>query len=189
MQDSRAVSARALHTSALQMSSQMGTPSFTPRKSIGRGHGPRREHALLVEHAIIREIVLIAHSLDPAAIEQRDRVIDERRVAPGQPDQNRGSTICGVAGKALGRLARRLLQCWLQHHVLKRVAGKIKLGEDDKVCTGRCHAGAHLAGLLCVARKIAHDGVQLRECELEAVLDLMRHERKLSDGRRESSSP
>ncbi len=90
---------------------------------------------------------------------RRDRVIDERRVAPRQPDQDRRSAVSGVARKLLGRLARRLLQRGLQHQVLERIAGEVELGEGDQVRAGCCRAGADLAGPGHVAGKVADDGV------------------------------
>ena len=109
------------------------------------------EHPLLVEHAVIRQIVLVAHRLDAAAVEQRHRVIDERRIAPWQAHQHGGAAILGVAGQRLARLARRFLQGRLQHQILDRVAGEKQLGKGDQVGAGFGRARARLAGSLQIA--------------------------------------
>ena len=80
-----------------------------------------------------------------------------------------GPAVSGVARELLACRARRLLQRGLQHEVLDRVAGEIKLGEGDQV--GARRGGAERAparAFFSIALKIAHDGVELRERELEA---------------------
>ena len=67
----------------------------------GRGEWARREHALFVEDAVIRQIVLVADRLDAAVIEQRHGVIDERRLAPRKAHEDGGPAIGRVAGKRL----------------------------------------------------------------------------------------
>ena len=52
-------------------------------------HRPRREHALLVEHAVVRQIDLEAQRRDRAAVEQRHRVVELAVIEPGRADQQR----------------------------------------------------------------------------------------------------
>ena len=52
-----------------------------PRRRAGR------EHPLLVEHAIIGQVDLEPHRLDPSAIEQRHGVVELTVLDPGQADQ------------------------------------------------------------------------------------------------------
>ena len=51
-------------------------------------HRPRREHALLVEHAVVRQIDLEANRLDDAAREQRIGVVELAVLDPGRADQD-----------------------------------------------------------------------------------------------------
>ena len=127
-----------------------------------RRHRARCEHPLLVEHAIIREIVLVADLGDAAAVEQRHGVIDKRRIAPWQPHENGGAAVGRIPGKRLAGLARRVLQGGLQHQILDRVAGKKQLGEGDQIGAGFGGTGARLARFLQIAIEIAHDGIELR---------------------------
>jgi hypothetical protein len=153
------------------------------------GARTRREDALLVEHAVIGQVVLVAHALDAAAIKQSDRVIDERSVAPGKADEDRRAAVSRVVGKLLAGSTCRLLQSRLQHQILNGVAGEIKLGEGDQVGTGRCRLSTRLPRLLEIPLKIAHDRVELRQRELERVLDLMRHVLSLPGLTGQSSNP
>ncbi len=129
--------------------------------------GTRRKDALLVEHPVIREIVLVADRLDAAGIEQRHGVVDEGAVAPGQPDEDGGAAVGGVAGKLLSGFAGGLLQCGLQHQVLDGVAGEIKLAEGDEIGARFRGARARLASFAQIALEVAHHRVELRQRELK----------------------
>jgi hypothetical protein len=67
----------------------------------------------------------------------------------------------------------------LQHQIFDGVAGKIKLGEGDDVGAFDRGFGAGSARLLQVAVDAANDRVQLRQRELEAVSNQVRHDGNL----------
>ena len=69
----------------------------TPRKTIGPGSGPGGEDALFVEDAVIRQIDLEAHGLDPAAVEQGVGIVALAVLDPGQADEHGRAAIGGVA--------------------------------------------------------------------------------------------
>ena len=152
-------------------------------------HGARREHALLVEHAVIRQIALVPHRLDAPAVEQRHGVINERRIAPGKPHQHGRSAVVGVAGKRLAGLARRLLEGRLQREVLDRIAGQVELREGDQVGALHGRMRARRAGFAHIALDVADDGVELRQRELEGIGCSMRHLLQLSRHSGERRNP
>ena len=171
--------ARDAHASSFQISSQIGDPELHAPECDRLRQRTRGEHPLLVEHAVIREIIFVAHRLDAAAVEQRHGIIDERRLAPGETDEHGGAAILGVARERLASLARRLLQSGLQHQVLDGIAGEEELGEGNEIGARPCGLRARLAGSPQIALDIAHHRVELRERELELVLDRMSHGRNL----------
>ena len=84
--------------------------AFDRHRPRGR---PAREQALLVEHAVIRQIALVAERGDPPAVEQRASVKELALVDPGGADQHRGPAIGGFLrqafdGRPTGRLERSL---------------------------------------------------------------------------------
>ncbi len=142
------------------------TEAYAPEMDRRR-HGACREDALLIEHAVIRQVVLVAHRLDTARVQERHRVVDERRLAPGQPHQDGRPAVGRILRQRLAGLARRALQGRLQHQIFERIAGEIELGEDDQVGAGLAHGRARRPGSLEIALDIAHDRVELRKRELE----------------------
>ncbi len=137
------------------------------------------EHALFVEHAVIRQIVFVPHRLDAAAIEQRDSIVDRRALAPGQTHEHGRTAVLRLARERLARLARRLLQRGLEHEILGRIAGEEELGEGDEVSALFRRARAGRARHAEIAFDIAQNRVELRESELEPVFDRLGHDRNL----------
>ena len=90
------------------------------------------EHALLVEHAVVGEFVLVAH-LGVAVDDQRHRVVQRRRCrATGA--RRRGRASAGTLANQLVEDRRgRVHQRRPQHQVLRWVADQEQLGEDDEV--------------------------------------------------------
>ena len=140
-----------------QMSSQIGTPMRTPRKTIGPGDGPGDEHPLLVEHAVIRQIDLEPHRLDPAAIQQRHGVMELAVLDPGQADQDRRAAVRRLARQLLAGRAARLLEGGLQHEVLGRIAGEVELRRHDDVGAEVGGLRARLAQPVAIAGNVADD--------------------------------
>ena len=105
--------------------------------------GGRREVALLVEHRVVGEQVLVVHAEHPAVRAHRGRV---EEVAPrfGEAD-DRGRTP-GTRRDLLERLTRLRHERRAQQQVFGRVAGDGELGEGDEIAArpprrGRTHRG------------------------------------------------
>ncbi len=73
-----------------QMSSQIGTPMRTPLNTIGPGDGPGREHALFVEDAVVRQVDLEAHGLDPALVSSAMALCSLPSSTQGRPTSTAG---------------------------------------------------------------------------------------------------
>ena len=80
---------------------------------------------------------------------------------------------CSAASLAARTKAGFEIKCF------RRIAGQEQLGEQDEIGTLRGGFGARLPGERHVAANIAYDRVELRERELELVLDRMSHGRNL----------
>ena len=116
------------------MSSQIGTPMRTPRTLNGPGQRARREDALLVEHAVIGQIVLEGAARDLAAIEQQARHCRAcRSSTQGAPISTAGPPSAVSARQLLDRLARVVLQRRLQHQIFRRIADDEELGKQDDI--------------------------------------------------------
>ena len=135
----------------------------------GAGRLSGHEHPLLVEHAVVRQVDLVADRSDPPAIEQGAGVVELAVLDPWGADQHRGSAVGRLArqrfdGRAAGRLERGF-----QHQVFRRIAADEQLGKDDQVGAVGGRAGARLARLRSVAFDVAHGRVELGERDGEAV--------------------
>ena len=127
------------------------------------GHRPGRKHALFVEHAVVREIDLVAQRGDHAAVEQRHRVVELAAVDPRRADQQRRATRCGFARKRFDRGAAGGLEGGLEHQILGRIAGDEQFRENDQIGAlgGRLLAGTpHFLG---IAGDVADRRVELRD--------------------------
>ena len=145
----------------------------------------RREHALLVEDAVIGQIDLEPHRLDPPAIEQRHGVIELAVLDPGQADQRRRPAVGGVARELLAGRPAGLLERRLQHQILGRIAGEIELRRHHDVGPEGRGLLARFAQPVAVARDVADDRRDLGERDDEAV-GRGGHGRDFSAGRRGS---
>ena len=128
-----------------QMSSQIGVPILTPRNTIGPGDGPGNENALLVEHAVIGQVDLEPHRFDPAAVEERDGVVQLAVLDPGQADQHRRAAVRGLARERLAGRPAGLLEGRFQHQVLGRIAGEKEFRRHDEVRPEPSGLGARLS--------------------------------------------
>ena len=130
------------------------------------GHRPRREHALFVEHAVVRQVDLETHRFDLAVIDQHDGVVDVAVLRPhGACDDRRSGP--QLAGQRLHTRPRGGGKCRLEHQILRRVAGDEQLGEHDEVGAQRSGARTHVAQLGDVAVDVADDWVRLSDRDLE----------------------
>ena len=150
------------------MSSQIGTPSLHAAQVHRPRHRPRREDALLIEHAVIGQIDLEAHGLDAAPIEQRHGVVDAVR-PPREPMSTR-PIVCVSRASASQRRARRLLESGLQHQILGRIAGEKKLGEGDQVGARRGGARARLRAPLALPSRSPTTGLSCASASLNELI-------------------
>ena len=129
------------------------------RHRLGQRAGA--EHPLLVEHAVVRQIVLPAHRLDAAVLEQQGGVVEGAGMAPGRAQQQRRPAVAGLRRQRFRRRLDALLKRPLQHQILGRVAGQRQLAADDEVAG----AGAQTCrtDALDVAVDVAHHRIDLRE--------------------------
>ena len=73
------------------------------------GQRTRREHALLVEDAVVRQIDLEAQRRNLAGVEQRIGVVEAAVLGPG-PDEHRRPAVAGLARERLAGLAADILE-------------------------------------------------------------------------------
>jgi hypothetical protein len=106
------------------------------------GNRAGREDPLLVEHAVVRQVVLVAGSDDPAALQKQHGVVELAAIAPGRADDQRRAMIGGVLCERLDGALGIVLQGRLEHQVLRRVADHHELGEHDEVRPRLDRAGA-----------------------------------------------
>ena len=131
--------------------------------------GSAREQALFVEHAVIRQVGLVADRGDAAAVQQGAGVVELAVIDPGGADQHRRPAIGGLARKLLDRRAAGGLEGRLQHQVFRRIAGDEQFGQHQQIGAIGLACARACARFRGVARDIAHDRVQLRERNLELV--------------------
>ena len=144
------------------------------------GHRSRSKHALLVEHAVIRQVDLAADRLDLAAGQERIGVVELPRLDPRRADQHRGAAVGGLArerfhGRAAGRLEGRL-----EHQILWRIAGDEQFRKSDDVGAVARGLRARFARQLQIAGDVADDGVELRHGNGETIGRALGHGDDLS---------
>ena len=149
------------------MSSQMGTPTRMPAHGHRTRGGAAREQALFVEHAVIRQVRLVAKGGYAALIEQRAGIIELAVLDPGRADQDSRATARGLARQFFDSGAAGGLEGRLQHQVFRRVAADEQFRQHHEIGAvglGLVARGARLGG---VARDVADRRVQLRQRDLE----------------------
>ena len=149
------------------MSSQMGTPTRMPLHRHRPRGGAAREQALLVEHAVVRQIGLEAERGDAPVIEQRAGIIELAVLDPGRADQHRRAAVGGLARQFLDRRAAGRLERRLQHQIFRRIAGDEQFRQHHEIGAVGLRLLARGAGFRGVAGDVAHGRVQLgqRNCE------------------------
>src|SRR5262249_35423137 len=83
----RAGFGEAFNRSAAQDFGQNGAPGRDAAKVGGAGPRSRREHTLFVEHAIVRQIDLVAQRGNCAAFEKSNGVVQLSGIQPGRANQ------------------------------------------------------------------------------------------------------
>ena len=133
------------------------------------GRGARRKHSLLVEDAIIGEIDLEPHRLDPAVGQKRHGVVQLALLDPGQADKHRRPAVRRLPRQLFAGRAAGLLEGGLQHEVFRRIAGKVEFRRQHEVGAERGGLGARFFQPVAVAGDVADDGRDLRERDDEAI--------------------
>jgi hypothetical protein len=155
------------------MSSQTMTPRRTPRKLTGPGSGPGErtgcEESLLVEDAVIGQIVLQADGRDRAAVEQHRRVVKAVVDPPQGTDQERRAIVRGRRRQLLDGGLDLVLEERLQDQVLGRIAADDKLREHDQVGALGRRRRARLEDTRDVAVEVADGRVDLGQGDGEMV--------------------
>ena len=105
------------------------------------GRRARGEDPFLVEDAVIGQINLEAHRVDPPAVQERRGVIELALLNPGKADKNRRAAVGGVTRELFASRPAGLLEGGFQHQILGRVSREIKLRRHHDV-------GAKGGGLL-----------------------------------------
>ena len=115
-------------------------------------HGPGREHALFVEHAVVRQVDLEAHRFDLAVIDQHDGVVDVSVLGPDGAGEDRRAGP-ELARQRLDARPRRGGKRRLEDEIFRRIAGDEQLGEHDEVGAERSRrARASRAAWRCCRR-------------------------------------
>ncbi len=143
------------------MSSQTITPSRTPLNATGPGARPGGEDALLVEHAVIGQLVLEAQARDLAFGQQQRGVVELAVLAPGRAQQHRRAAASWPSANSCTAPWQAATKAGFKHQILGRIA-------RDEQLRGHHQIGAlafrFLQGALElgeIARDVAHDRVEL----------------------------
>ena len=112
--------------------------------------GTAREQPLFVEHAVVRQVGLVAQRGDAALIEQRAGIVELAVLDPGRTDQHRRTAARGLARQFLDRGAAGGLKRRLQHQIFRRIAADEQFGQHQQVGAiglGLVARGARLGGV------------------------------------------
>ena len=133
------------------------------------GHRTRREHPLLVEHAVVGQVDLEALADDLSLVEADDGVVQLVAFAPWRGDEQRGTAVQRVGAQRLDRLVAALLERRLQHQILRRIAGEHQFRSQHQLGTLLLRFGACRPHPGKVARDVADLGIELGERDLEGI--------------------
>ena len=120
-------------------------------------HRPGGEDALLVEHAVVGQVVLIALGGDGSAVEQQDRVVELAPVPPRRRDQHRRLAGDGFRRQLFHRRFNPVLKKRLQNQIFGRVSRHHQLGKDDQIDTRTGVPGPRGCGRYCPPRRRRRD--------------------------------
>ena len=132
-------------------------------EGYGSGQGAGGEDALLIEHAVVGQLMFETDGGDLAAVEQQRRVVELAVLAPRRAQQERRAAVTSLGGEPRQACLDALLKGRLENQVLGRVAGYRKLPKGHQI-------GATVGGLTSrrahqfrVAVDVADDRVDLRQ--------------------------
>jgi hypothetical protein len=132
-------------------------------------HRAGREDALLVEHAVVGQIDLVALADDLALVEADDGIVQLVAFAPRRGDEQRRSAVQRVGAQRLDRIVAALLERRLQHQVLRRIAREHQFRGQHQLGALLLRFGACRPHLGEVAVDIADRGIELGERDLEGI--------------------
>ncbi len=144
-------------------------PDAHALKDDRAGRGAGHEHPLFVEDAVIRQVDLEPHRLDPATGQERHRIVQPAVLDPWQANQRGRPSVRRLPRQLLQSRAARLLEGRLQDEVFRRIAGEEEFRRQHEVGPERRSLGARLAQPVAVARDVADNRGNLRERDDEAV--------------------
>ena len=130
-------------------------------------HRTGREDALVVEHAVVRQVDLVALADDLAFVEADDGVVELAVLAPRRGDEQGRAAVLRVGAQLLDRLVAALHERRLQHEVLGKISGENQLGRQHQVGALLARLGPGGAHLGKIARDVADLGIELGERDLE----------------------
>ena len=124
------------------------------------GQRPGAEEPLLVKHAVVRQLVLVADGVDPAAGHEDGGVIESAFVGPGRGRQD-GRAVYGLGRQIVNSPPGRRHNGGPQDQIFRRVANQGELAADEKI--GVAGGRTRLADPGQVALNIANSRVELRD--------------------------
>ncbi len=126
------------------------------------GNRPRGKHPLLVEHPVIRQLVLRPPPLDHTVGQQEDAIARALSgLRPGSAKQDGGRPRRRVRRQRIDQRRRALQQRRLEHQILERVAGERKLGKHDEIRASRTGVGMKPPDQRQIAVEVTDGGIAL----------------------------
>ncbi len=131
------------------------------------GQRTRREDALLVERAVVRQLALERPAEHPAAVGEDHRVISEAALRHRSADQDRRPRLGRRGNELVGAFMRAADKLGLQHQVLGRIADQLQFRAEQQV--GTLRPAPHLEHRRGIAFEVADPLVHLGERNAEAI--------------------
>ena len=132
----------------------------------GQGASAGIEDALLVEHAIVRQLALVIAPGHRAIFQQHGGIVPLVHVHPRAADDH-GWAVGRLRGEGLNRLHGVFHGGGFQHQVLGRIAEDEQFGEDKQVSALVLRLGIRPARQLKVSLDVPHHGIELRDQDFQ----------------------
>ncbi len=133
------------------------------------GRRPGCEDPFLVEHAVVRQLMLEADGGNAAFREEQGAVVELALPAPGRAQDDGGSAVGRLLGQRPYGAFDGIEEGRLQHQILGRVAGDHEFRCHKDIRPEPRRLRARRAQLGHVARDVADDGVELRQRDGELI--------------------